>query len=178
MHRRCPVQLIAPALMDRADSGSVRSNDCTRSSQKTMPQPYVVPAGRRSTTLIRCPGSNCLAAMAKYSPAGPPPTQVMFTGDPLSCGGGVTGRRRRALLATCLHPHQDAVQLAAAQLRVPRCVECHAEGRRSDELDRLRIAERLAAERQLRLVRSRPGLAPASPGVQTVQRLFGQSAEV
>jgi hypothetical protein len=52
--------------------------DSSRSSQKTTPQPWVIPAGLRSTTVMSWASFERFINRAKKSPAGPPPTQTIF----------------------------------------------------------------------------------------------------
>ena len=62
-----------------AETGSLRVMLSTVRSEKTTPQPKVTPGALRSNISISCAGSRSFIEMAKYSPAGPPPMQAIFT---------------------------------------------------------------------------------------------------
>ena len=70
-------------------SGSAASMPSSVSSEKTTPKPNVSSAALRSWTTTSWAGSRRLARIAKYSPAGPPPTIAILTAaPPLPAGSG------------------------------------------------------------------------------------------
>src|SRR2546430_1502640 len=60
-------------------SGSASRKLSSVASENTTPKPKVSSGRLRSSTVISCAGSAFFMRIAKYNPAGPPPTETIFT---------------------------------------------------------------------------------------------------
>src|SRR5207248_2675631 len=60
-------------------SGSASRKLSSVASENTTPKPKVSSGRLRSSTVISCAGSVFFMRIAKYNPAGPPPTETIFT---------------------------------------------------------------------------------------------------